>query len=112
MHRGLLQPKTAAFGPRLPVAHAVLDGLAQQATSEKTASMKTALWQTKKRGNLKVWVPSRLFKLVYDEGSQRAWAYIIENRDVLVERPIDYATFFKVTNLPLLGKLPVRGCIR
>jgi len=63
-------------------------------------------------GKGRVWVPTHLFKLVYDEGRQRAWAYVIENRgDVSVTRPLDYAAFVQRTRLPLLGAAPVTGSI-
>lgn len=62
-------------------------------------------------GENKVWVPTRLFKLVYDEASKRAWAYVIENRDTNVSRPVDYSTFVKTTGLDLLGGISVSGSI-
>jgi putative transposase len=53
VHRGLLQPETAAFDPRLQVADSVPGELDQRAAaSGKTGSMKPTLWQTKNRGNL------------------------------------------------------------
>ncbi|VVP31471.1 hypothetical protein PS880_04364 [Pseudomonas fluorescens] len=60
-------------------------------------------------GDNKVWVPTRLFKLVYDASSKRAWAYVLPNAETRVERPMDYATFVKTTGLNLLGDLPVTG---
>lgn len=60
-------------------------------------------------GDNKVWVPTRLFKLVYDASSKRAWAYVLPNADTRVERPMDYAAFVKTTGLNLLGDLPVTG---
>lgn len=62
-------------------------------------------------GANKVWVPSRLFKLVYDAKSQRAWAYILPNTETRIERPVDYQTFVKSTGLNVLSKLPVAGSI-
>lgn len=39
----------------------------------------------------KVWVPSHLFKLVYDASTRRAWAYWVENTDdAQVTKPISY----------------------
>jgi putative transposase len=55
VHRGLLQPETAAFDPRLPPARAIPGALDQPAASGKTGSMKPALWKTKNRGNLSSW---------------------------------------------------------
>ena len=63
-------------------------------------------------GSNKVWVPDRLFKLVYDESSGRAWAYILPNAETRVERPVDYSTFVKVTGLSLLQGLAVTGSVR
>lgn len=63
-------------------------------------------------GEGRVWVPTRLFKLIYDEGTRRAWAFVLENRgDVSVSRPMDYASFVKHTGMPLLGKLPISGSV-
>ena len=64
-------------------------------------------------GKNHVWVPTHLYKLVYDESSGRAWAYIQPNAPVeRVERPIDYAAFVKTTGLALLGSQRVVGTIR
>lgn len=54
-------------------------------------------------GKNKVWKPTRLFKLVYDESSGRAWAYILPNAESRVSKPVDYATFVRETGLRLLG---------
>jgi endonuclease G len=62
-------------------------------------------------GANKVWVPTRLFKLVYDATSRRAWAYILPNAETRIERPVDYETFVNTTGLHLLGNLPVTGSI-
>ncbi|UVM52831.1 MULTISPECIES: DNA/RNA non-specific endonuclease [unclassified Pseudomonas] len=62
-------------------------------------------------GDNKVWVPTRLFKLVYDASSKRAWAYVLPNAETRIERPMDYDTFVKSTGLKLLGNLPVTGSI-
>ena len=62
-------------------------------------------------GANKVWVPTRLFKLVYDESSQRAWAYVTENGATPIQRPVDYQTFVQQTGLHLLGDLPISGSI-
>ena len=64
-------------------------------------------------GQNHVWVPTHLYKLVYDESSHRAWAYIQPNGPVeRVERPVDYDTFVKMTGLALLGNHPVAGSER
>jgi len=62
-------------------------------------------------GDNKVWVPTRLFKLVYDASSQRAWAYVLPNAETRIERPMDYDAFVKATGLKLLGNLPVTGSV-
>ena len=62
-------------------------------------------------GNNKVWVPTRLFKLVYDASSKRAWAYVLPNAEARIEKPMDYDAFVKSTGLKLLGNLPVTGSV-
>ncbi len=62
-------------------------------------------------GANKVWVPTRLFKLVYDASSGRAWAYVLPNAETRIQKPMDYATFVKSTGLKLLGNLPVSGSV-
>lgn len=56
-------------------------------------------------GANRVWVPSRLFKLVYDEASGRSWAYILDNTATArIEAPMDYAAFVKATGWSLLDR--------
>ncbi|WP_017478737.1 DNA/RNA non-specific endonuclease [Pseudomonas sp. PAMC 26793] len=62
-------------------------------------------------GDNKVWVPTRLFKLVYDVSSKRAWAYVLPNAETRIQKPMDYDTFVKTTGLKLLGNLPVTGSV-
>jgi DNA/RNA endonuclease G (NUC1) len=62
-------------------------------------------------GDNKVWVPTRLFKLVYDASSKRAWAYVLPNAETRIEKPMDYDAFVKSTGLNLLGNLPVSGSV-
>lgn len=55
-------------------------------------------------GRGRVWVPSSMFKLVYDAASGRAWAYILPNAPgVRIQPPMDYKTFVKATGWSLLG---------
>jgi endonuclease G len=62
-------------------------------------------------GSNQVWVPTRLFKLVYDETSHRAWAYVLVNGNTPIQKPMDYQEFVQETGLKLLGDLPVSGGI-
>lgn len=62
-------------------------------------------------GMNKVWKPTRLFKLVYDEATGRAWAYVLPNAESRIERPVDYATFVKTTGLNLLEGQRITGTI-
>ncbi|MBD9456630.1 DNA/RNA non-specific endonuclease [Pseudomonas sp. PDM05] len=62
-------------------------------------------------GANQVWVPTRLFKLVYDASSKRAWAYVLPNAETRIQKPMDYDTFVKSTGLKLLGNLPVSGSV-
>lgn len=67
----------------------------------------------KTMGNNRVWVPDQLFKLVYDEAGQRAWAYVLPNQpDAQITAPMDYASFVQRTQWRLLAGLPVTGSIR
>ncbi|HEY4664425.1 MAG TPA: DNA/RNA non-specific endonuclease [Comamonas sp.] len=68
---------------------------------------------TQTLGRNAVWIPSHLFKLVYDEAGQRAWAYILPNRsDAQITRPMDYASFVQRTHWALLDGLPITGSLR
>ena len=54
-------------------------------------------------GRNRVWVPSHLFKLVFDENSGKAWAYILENSaQARISPPIDYASFVRETGWKFL----------
>lgn len=56
-----------------------------------------------KIGDGQVWVPTHLFKLVYDQASGRSWAYILPNTpDARIERPMDYSEFVRQTGWRLL----------
>jgi endonuclease G, mitochondrial len=66
-------------------------------------------YRTMGRGH--VWVPTHLFKLVYDQASGRAWAHILPNTaDALVGRPMSYAEFVETTGWHLLPA-PVTGSV-
>jgi len=62
-------------------------------------------------GRGKVWVPTHLFKLVYDVSSGRAWAYVLPNAETAIVAPMDYQAFVARTNLPLLKNERIRGGI-
>ena len=56
-------------------------------------------------GANRVWVPSHLFKLVYDASSGRAWAHIVENSaDGRLGQPMGYPEFVQQTGLDLLPR--------
>jgi endonuclease G len=56
----------------------------------------------KKIGN-DVWVPTHIFKLVYDQSNGRSWAFILENNSSsTVGSPMSYSDFVKITGLKLL----------
>lgn len=68
---------------------------------------------TQTLGSSAVWIPSHLFKLVYDEAQQRAWAHVLPNRgDAQIGRPMDYRSFVQRTQWALLEGLPVTGSLR
>ena len=61
-------------------------------------------------GRNKVWVPTRIFKLVYDQGTGRAWAHVLPNTpDAQIGKPIDYPTFVRETGWDLLPGIDIRG---
>ena len=57
-----------------------------------------------------VWVPSHVYKLVYDESSGRAWGWVLENTaNAKATRPYDYAQFVSRTGLKLINPALVKG---
>lgn len=55
-------------------------------------------------GSSRVWVPTHLFKLVYDQAGGRAWAYILENSPkARINPPIGYDEFVRQTGWQPLG---------
>jgi endonuclease G len=55
-------------------------------------------------GDNKVWVPTHIFKLVYDQSSGRSWAFILENNaNATVGAPMSYQDFVKITGLRLIN---------
>lgn len=60
-------------------------------------------------GRGRVWVPSHLYKLVYDEDQNRAWAFWVANRDdAQMEPPITYEALEQRTGNELLPGLSPR----
>ncbi len=54
-------------------------------------------------GEGRVWVPTHLFKLVYDPNAQRAWAHWVENTDdAKVTKPISYRKLVNHIGIELL----------
>ncbi len=55
-------------------------------------------------GANKVWVPSHMFKLVFDEASGRIWAHVIANTaDAMLGAPITYDEFVAQTGWQILA---------
>lgn len=55
-----------------------------------------------------VWVPTHLFKLVYDPSAQKAWAYWLENTDgARMTAPIPYEELKRRTGIDFLGSIKV-----
>lgn len=56
-----------------------------------------------------VWVPSHLYKLVYDKAGGRAWAHWIDNTDAARQsRPISYQTLVERTGIEFLPGVPLK----
>jgi len=61
-------------------------------------------------GRNRVWVPTRIFKLVYDQATGRAWAHVLPNTpDAQIGAPMDYASFVRATGWELLPGIELRG---
>jgi endonuclease G len=55
-------------------------------------------------GDNKVWVPTHIFKLVYDQSSGRSWAFILENSaSATIGEPMSYKDFVTITGLRLIN---------
>ncbi|MFT6591654.1 MAG: endonuclease G [Rhodoferax sp.] len=61
--------------------------------------------QSQSIGRGKVRVPKYLFKLVYDQDQNRAWAHWHENKGTRTERPIGYAELVRRTGIDFLPGL-------
>lgn len=65
--------------------------------------------RARKIGDDKVWVPSYLFKLVYDQSSGRAWVHWIRNTDTAKPgKPITYRELVKRTGIEFLPSQDVK----
>lgn len=52
-----------------------------------------------------VWVPAKVFKLVYDQPSGKTWAFILDNNsNFVMQAPMGYPEFVEKTGLNLLNK--------
>jgi mRNA-degrading endonuclease YafQ of YafQ-DinJ toxin-antitoxin module len=50
-----------------------------------------------------VFVPTRLFKLVHDQSTKRAWTHVLPNTaDARRTKPIDYTSFVRLTRWDVL----------
>lgn len=59
--------------------------------------------QVEKIGAGRVWVPTHIFKLVYDQKANRAWAYWTENKDTAkLGKPISYQELVELIGIELL----------
>lgn len=60
-------------------------------------------------GPNKVWIPSHLYKLVYDSVTQRAWAYWVENTDdAKMSRPISYQDLVQRTGIEFFPGVQIK----
>lgn len=58
-------------------------------------------------GRQAVWIPTALFKLVYDPAKNKAWAYVLSNTDdARMTAPVSYQALVKMTGYPLLPSSP------
>lgn len=59
-------------------------------------------------GQGRVWVPTHLFKLVYDQNARRAWAYWVENtNEATIDKPISYRELVNRIGIELLPGIPL-----
>ena len=63
-------------------------------------------------GRNEVWVPNRLYKLVYDQATGGARAYELPNSSAArVGRPMNYTRFVRASEWNLLRGLQVSGSV-
>lgn len=58
-----------------------------------------------KIGRGQVWVPSHLFKVVYDQKKGEAWGWVLPNSsEAKLGKPMSYSEFVKLTGITLINK--------
>jgi endonuclease G len=60
-------------------------------------------------GENKVWVPTHLFKVVFDTTTEKSWVFLYENSDHPTNlAPIDYSEFVQATGIDFLKEKTVK----
>lgn len=68
-----------------------------------TGALFTSIDKMQILGNNRVWVPTHLYKLVYDPTTDNAWAYVVANEaDASIGKPLNYENFMRTARLRLL----------
>lgn len=68
-----------------------------------TGALFTSIDKMQILGNNRVWVPTHLYKLVYDPTTNNAWAYVVANEaDAQIGKPLNYESFMRTARLRLL----------
>lgn len=68
-----------------------------------TGALYTSIDKMQILGNNRVWVPTHLYKLVYDPTTNNAWAQVVANEaDAQIGKPLTYEAFMRTAKLRLL----------
>lgn len=68
-----------------------------------TGALFTSIDKMQILGNNRVWVPTHLYKLVYDTHNNTVWAYVVANEpDAQMGKPLTYENFMRTARLRLL----------
>lgn len=68
-----------------------------------TGALFTSIDKMQILGNNRVWVPTHLYKLVYDPSNDTVWAYVVANEaDAQIGKPLNYESFMRTARLRLL----------
>lgn len=68
-----------------------------------TGALFTSIDKMQILGDNRVWVPTHLYKLVYDPSSNSVWAYVVANEsDAQIGKPLNYESFMRTARLRLL----------